>query len=135
MVIFNRSTGNSYSDEDATLYHVNASGGTARTLNRANKGPYLRNSWARWSPFVQNYKKGKRFWFTFSSTRDYGNRLINQGPKATEKVPQLWMTAYYVDPAAPAGSDASFPAFWLPFQQLTTNNHIAQWTEKVVSVQ
>ena len=28
--------------------------------------------------------------------------------------------------------DPSFPAFRLPFQDLRTNNHIAQWVEKVV---
>ena len=31
------------------------------------------------------------------------------------------------------GSEAQngFPPFWLPFQDLSTGNHIAQWTTKV----
>ena len=35
---------------------------------------------------------------------------------------------------APAGTDPSFPAFALPFQDITTSNHIAQWTETVVPI-
>ena len=31
------------------------------------------------------------------------------------------------------GVDTSFSAFWLPFQDLTSHNHIAQWTQKVVT--
>jgi hypothetical protein len=29
-------------------------------------------------------------------------------------------------------TDPSFPAFWLPFQDVTTHNHTAQWTTTVV---
>ena len=28
--------------------------------------------------------------------------------------------------------DPSFPAFWLPFQDVTAHNHIAQWVTQVV---
>ena len=28
------------------------------------------------------------------------------------------------------GTDVSIPAFWLPFQDLTTNNHLAQWAQR-----
>ena len=31
-----------------------------------------------------------------------------------------------------AGQDGSYPAFVLPFQDFTTSNHIAQWTEAIV---
>jgi hypothetical protein len=34
--------------------------------------------------------------------------------------------------AATAGSDPSYGAFWLPFQDSGTGNHIAQWVKKVV---
>jgi len=44
------------------------------------------------------------------------------------------MTA--VDPdAAALGEDPSSPAFAVPFQDITTSNHIAQWTTQVVAVQ
>lgn len=29
------------------------------------------------------------------------------------------------------GKDRSFPAFWLPFQDVNSDNHSAQWVEKV----
>jgi hypothetical protein len=29
-----------------------------------------------------------------------------------------------------AGTDVSYPAFWLPFQDLDTNNHLGQWAQK-----
>jgi hypothetical protein len=29
-----------------------------------------------------------------------------------------------------AGTDVSFPAFWLPFQDLGTNNHLGQWAQQ-----
>jgi hypothetical protein len=44
----------------------------------------------------------------------------------------LWMVA--LDPArVKAGEDGSYPAFFLPFQDLLTSNHMAQWTERIVS--
>ena len=36
-----------------------------------------------------------------------------------------------VSPKRLATADGGYPAFWLPFQDLKTGNHIAQWTEKV----
>ena len=41
------------------------------------------------------------------------------------------MAAFDPDLAA-AGGDGSYPAFALPFQDLITSNHIAQWTTEVV---
>ena len=39
------------------------------------------------------------------------------------------------DPTALAsGQDPSFSAFALPFQDITTSNHIAQWTTEVVGI-
>jgi hypothetical protein len=66
-------------------------------------------------------------WMTFSSRRNYGLRL--QGLTADAGA-QLWMVAF--DPAkAAAGQDGSFQAFWLPFQDIDSGNHIAQWVEEV----
>jgi hypothetical protein len=47
--------------------------------------------------------------------------------------PQIWMAAVAVDSSGgiSAGQDTSFPAFWLPFQEVTAHNHIAQWVEQV----
>jgi hypothetical protein len=39
------------------------------------------------------------------------------------------------DPSALAnGQDPSFAPFCLPFQDITTSNHIAQWTQEVVGI-
>ena len=46
----------------------------------------------------------------------------------------IWMAA--VDPDKIAnGEDGCYTAFALPFQDITTSNHIAQWTEDVVTIQ
>jgi len=46
--------------------------------------------------------------------------------------PQIWMAAIIVDPDRSLDSmDRSFPAFWLPFQDVTAHNHSAQWVGQV----
>ena len=164
-LIFDRATGtagdvaslDSYNNPNATLYAmvVSPSAGTPIALANANgSGTKLTNSWPRWSPFVQQYKGHRIVWVTFSSTRDYGLRVHNEGgqffncyppvspedpsgdhkkpfdPNCTQ--PQIWMAAIDLDALA-AGSDPSFPAFWLPFQDYTAHNHIAQWVDTIVT--
>ena len=120
------------------------------------------NSWPRWSPFIQTYKGNKLLWVTFSSTRDYGLRVRNHVqvggqnqiqcyPADTPETypvvshstqfadncqqPQLWMAAINLTTAeVPNAADPSYPAFWLPFQDITTHNHTAQWTQSVVTM-
>jgi hypothetical protein len=111
------------------------------------------NSWPRWSPFVQMYKGSKLLWVTFSSTRDYGVRVLNHktglvqcyppdspewpggshfggfGPNCQQ--PQIWMAAINLQQVELGQADPSFPAFWLPYQDITTHNHTAQWTQTV----
>jgi hypothetical protein len=143
MLVFNESTCNSGNtggecngdtDPTAKLYAVNAiSGGTLTALDRANSPGVadgsttaLTNSFPKWNPFVfkSTTTGGRLAWVTFSSTRKYGLR----SPPGNGTL--LWMAA--VDLDAPAGSDPSFVAFALPFQDITTSNHIAQWTTEVV---
>lgn len=48
--------------------------------------------------------------------------------------PQIWMAAIIVDPnRALDSTDRSYPAFWLPFQDVTAHNHSAQWVATVQS--
>lgn len=48
--------------------------------------------------------------------------------------PQIWMAAIIVDPSRSIDStDRSYPAFWLPFQDVTAHNHSAQWVATVQS--
>jgi hypothetical protein len=115
------------------------------------------NSWPRWSPFVQTYKGQKLLWVTFSSTRDYGLLVRNAGPSFVQcyppdsaedpngshgqqfpnncRQPQIWMAAINLTTAEVMNTtDPSFPAFWLPFQDIKTHNHTAQWTSTVVTM-
>jgi hypothetical protein len=124
-------------DPTATLYTVNAvSGGTPVALTRANAPGIadgtttaLASSFPKWNPTVfAHHKTGGRIaWMTFSSTRMYGLRT----PPGAGTL--LWLVA--VDLDAPAGTDPSYPALALPFQDLATSNHIAQWTTKIVGIQ
>lgn len=90
----------------------------------------LMNSFPKWSPFnFRGDEFGSRLhWMTFSSTRKFGLR-DHPGDTATTRSLYLWMAA--VEPGKLAdGKDPSAPAFFLPFQDLKTSNHIAQWTER-----
>ena len=91
----------------------------------------LTNSWARWAPFKQTIRGSAGdgeplFWLTFSSKRAFGVRQAAGHH-------QIWMTPFFPGRAL-AGQDPSGPAFRLPFQELATPNHIAQWTEVVVAI-
>jgi hypothetical protein len=122
-------------DPVAKLWAVPADGGAPIYLAKAN-APGVRdegrqdltNTYPKWAPFVDPQRRdgsGRLMWFTFSSRRQYGLR----SPVGTGQL--LWMAA--VDPDALAqGQDGSFPAFALPFQDLGTSNHIAQWTTRIV---
>jgi hypothetical protein len=132
-------------------------GGAPIDLGALNVADGLTNSWPRWSPFPTSYHGRPILWVTFSSNRDYGLHLVNQGfdncyppegptydqpqPLSKQGVtytscaqPQIWMAAVNIDPnPALDAADRSFPAFWLPFQDVTAHNHSAQWVEKVLA--
>lgn len=130
-VLFNRSGEDAYDDPSAELWVARIDGTGARKLDLANIGPGLTNSWARWAPFRSNYgpdsAKEDLFWITWSSKRDFGVRLVGTGR------PQLWMSPFFTG-RVEAGGDPTAPAFRLPFQDINSNNHIAQWTEVVVPI-
>jgi hypothetical protein len=84
----------------------------------------LADTFPRMSPFKNKQGKGEIYWATISSRRHAGLR----DPSGRQL---LWMFA--IDPAkVRSGSDGSYPAFFLPFQDLTTSNHIGQWTSAAV---
>jgi hypothetical protein len=133
-VAFNRSPSNAESFSNASpdpdagtmpdgeLWAVPSAGGNAVRLSQASDPGAC--SWPKWAPVEHDYYGGKIMWLTFSSARAYGLRL------AKGQQTQLWMIAF--DPAkAAAGQDPSYPAFWLPFQDIGGGNHIAQWSTKV----
>lgn len=128
-IAFTRSAGGIYDIASAETWLVRADGSAApiklatADLDQDNRT----NSWARWVPFAQTFGPANEtmFYLTFSSKRPFGVRIPTGG------VPQIWMTPIF--PArALASKDPSGPAFRLPFQDVATGNHIAQWTQAIV---
>ena len=130
-VVFNRSSAGSDNAIDAHLWLARADRSTGPQRLVAADGPGdLGNSWPKWVPYLQLYQGEPLLWVTFSSRRDYGLRLRQQSTAADMRTVQLWMAA--IRPThATGGADPSAPAFWLPFQDLRSGNHIAQWAEQV----
>jgi hypothetical protein len=148
----------SFSNPAARLMLVqNVANSTPIDLQQANGSTTmaavpLSNSWPRWSPFVQTYRGNRLLWIAFSSTRDYGLLVRNHlsgmyqcyPPDSYElagashgstfapqcQQPKLWMAA--INLSESKGGDPSFPAFYLPYQDITTHNHTPQWTEEVI---
>lgn len=114
------------------LYVVPRAGGAPTRLDRANGGAMGRDSyWPTFSPFVTRQgESGGYYWLAFMSRREYGNAragtrgLRSQGRGGGRL--QLWVTAIDLD--APAGTDPSHPAYWLPGQDLATGNFGAYWS-------
>jgi hypothetical protein len=130
-VAFNRSNGNSYDAPDARVLVVPTTGG-AQPVDLGAVNTQQGNSWPKFAPFVQHFQGKTIFWLTFSSRRDYGLRLLNSA--SGSPVAQIWMVAVSPDRLMvneTGGTDAGYPPFWLPFQDISTGNHIAQWTQKV----
>lgn len=127
-IAFTRTADHSYDHPTAQIWVVKADGSQPPILlTKANLTGTLTNSWARWVPSVQTFgpQSDKLFYLTFSSKRDFGTRIPFTGR------PQVWMTPFFPNRAA-AGQDPSGATFRLPFQNVLTGNHIAQWTETVV---
>jgi hypothetical protein len=146
----------SFSNPDARLTLLtNKTNATPTDLEKANGSRAsmpvsLSNSYPRWAPFVQTYHGNKILWFTFSSTRDYGVRILNHKmgmyqcyPPDTPEVPaamhgstfdaacqqpQIWMAPILFSEGQSASADPSRVAFWIPYQDMSTHNHTAQWT-------
>lgn len=134
---------NGDTDQTASLWAALIQPYAARVeLKRANQGGImdagatsLTNSYPKWSPFVTRGSNGdtsRLMWLTFSTSRKYGLRNPPAGGDENPQGTLLWMAA--VDPdKVTAGVDPSSPAFALPFQDITTSNHIAQWAQYLVS--
>lgn len=127
-LMFNRSTEDAYDDASAELWVVKADQSVGPVkIDTPNIASGLTNSWPRWAPFAQELDGEPLYWFTFSSKRAFGVRLT-QGQR-----PQVWMAPFFPGRLT-AGSEASAPSFRLPAQDISSNNHIAQWTEVVVPI-
>ena len=123
-------------DATATIMFTSLQGNAPIPLANAN-GPgvadngatALTNSFPKWAPFIEQLdEQSQLVWLTFSSTRQYGLRTppAPANMDETNKGTLIWMVG--VRPSI-GGGDPSFTAFCLPFQDITTSNHIAQWTK------
>lgn len=107
---------------DAQLWLIPSDGsGAARQLTVIAG---LADSWPKWDPTEYEHQGRPLFWMSWTSRRAYGLRL------ARDQRAQIWMAAF--DPTEAATGEQGFrPAFWLPFQDIGTSNHIPQWVTRV----
>jgi hypothetical protein len=146
LVLFNRSSCadghdhdacDMYDDPNASMWTVRAEAGApqvplvlANAPGKTDTRSVVQNSFAKWTPFTfrRTGELGKRlFWFTVSSDRNYGLHHPDAGEA------QIWMAGFDPD-AGLRDEDGSFPAFFLPFQEPTRDNHTSQWTRRVVHI-
>lgn len=107
------------------LYLIAREGGTPWRLDRANGGASGTESFRpTFSPFTTDEGGGRRLlWLAFFSRRDYGNAQV--GTRGTRRR-QLWVTAIEASPRP--GEDPSHVAYWLPGQDVATENLSAYWS-------
>lgn len=136
-VTFNRAAGDSYDAKDSRVMVVSASGGAPVELKRANESPAgSGNSWPKWAPFLHHFRGANVSWIAWSSRRPIGLRNVGDlsacGQQNAQGCPnaQIWMVPVDMGKLA-GGADPGYPAFWLPFQDAKTSNHIPQWVETV----
>jgi hypothetical protein len=136
-VLYTRTDFDSSYDSNLSAIWVVKADGTLPpvALTAANAGTGITDSWARWAPFEQTLGAAGEplFWITFSSKRDFGVRIRNTGLAQPVKRAQLWMTPFFPT-RAQSGRDPSVPTFRLPFQNVETSNHTAQWTQRIVPI-
>jgi hypothetical protein len=68
---------------------------------------------------------GGYMWLVFATERNYGNMIQYASNDVLPRPKQLWVAA--IDPSPQGGQDPSHPAFWLPGQELGTENMRGQW--------
>jgi hypothetical protein len=141
---------NTWNQAKAQIWWSDLATGTAKSLNRLNgleadgTTPYLPtgannhgdDTVLNYEPTVNPVASGGFIWVIFTSRRLYGNVATNDPwlsdprnydmtdlSKVTTK--KLWVAA--IDLNAPAGSDPSHPAFYLPAQELVAGNARGFW--------
>ncbi len=103
----------------AALYVVAPTGGTPTRLARASADEAEDDAYfPNFSPFVQ----GGHYWLVYFSRRAYGN--AQAGTRGTGRR-QLWVTA--VSTTVTAGADPSNVPYWLPGQDVGSDNVSGFW--------
>lgn len=133
-VIYNQAAGGSSYDNVNAQMWVTKADGTSNAIHLAEaEVANTNNSWPKWTPFITMEPTGvatseKVIWFTVASRRNFGVR------SAAGQKPQLWLAPFFPE-RAEQGMPCTGPAIRLPFQKLDEGNHIAQWTEAIVTIQ
>ena len=123
-------------DPTATMFVTTFAGATPVQLTNADSPGVadaatttLTNSFPRFAPFIEQLSEQQQLiWLTFSSTRQYGLRAPPPSTADTNETKIgtfIWMVG--INPTV--SGDPSYTAFCLPFQDITTSNHIAQWAK------
>ena len=120
----------SYNRSQARLRLVSREGGQVYELGRATQGVGHTSTWPKFAPFIQD--NGNTLFITYNSKIDYGFALKNSTLPPAQAHPQLWFSA--IDLRNLASGDPSFAPIWLPFQEVTQNNHLGYWTEVITCV-
>jgi hypothetical protein len=114
----------SYSNTDAEVYVIPASGGAAQRVNANDppaclglKSPGIQNSWPKWSPQVWQACGNSYYFFVFSSTRD---------PQLAPPHPQLYVAPIVV---GPGGTMKTYSALYIWNQPEAEHNHTPAWDE------
>jgi hypothetical protein len=103
----------------AALYLIAPTGGTPTRLTNASADEREDDAYfPNFSPFVQ----GGQYWLLYFSRRDYGN--AQAGTRGTGRR-QLWVTA--ISTTVTAGADPSSVPYWLPGQDVASDNVSGFW--------
>jgi hypothetical protein len=82
------------------------------------------SSWPKFDPTTYQDHGHDLFWVAWATSRGYGLRY------GDGSIMQIWMAAF--DPTlAGTGASPTHAPFRLPFQNIATGNHIAQWVTSV----
>jgi len=126
------------------LWWVDLATQTAHTLDNLNGKGYVPTTTAHPDDTIQNFEptanpvvSGGYAWVVFTSRRMYGN-VATIAPNVSDPreyhwldptqytTKKLWVAA--IDLNAPAGTDPSHPAFYLPAQEIIAGNARGFWT-------
>lgn len=129
-IAFVKSTSSSEKDPTAQIHVVKAQASASpQALTRANTlvndtsiETGLFNNMPTWAPSEDDGLA----WVAFTSTRDYG-MVLADGSTYGKQLRQMWIAA--VDMSKLGQGDPSYPAFHVPFQELTENSHRPFWAE------
>jgi hypothetical protein len=99
---------------------------TATTCSNSDKTRCIENGMPTWAPSGEPQIQ----WIAFASLRDYGV-VLKSGSKIGSGMQQLWVAA--IDTSKLGSGDPSYPAFRIPFVELTENAHRPFWAEDAIN--